>query len=92
REKILFIEKEEFLKGSLITKEIDYLGQVKHRLMYNKNIICLSEKYIDMLEVKQGDKLLICEDVGKRVILTYLLMCLSSGATLKLEKKFLENI
>lgn len=91
REKILFIEKEEFLKGSLITKEIDYLGQVKHRLMYNKNIICLSEKYIDMLEVKQGDKLLICEDVGKRVILTYLLMCLSSGATLKLEKKFLEN-
>lgn len=91
REKILFLEKEEFLKGSLITKEMDYLGQAKHRLIYSKNIIRLSEKYVDISEVKQGDKLLICEDVSKRVILTYLFVCLSSGATLKLEKKFLKN-
>ncbi|MCC9884491.1 non-ribosomal peptide synthase, partial [Streptococcus agalactiae] len=54
-------------------------------------IIRLSEKYVDISEVKQGDKLLICEDVSKRVILTYLFVCLSSGATLKLEKKFLKN-
>lgn len=73
-------------KATLISKEMDQLGEMRFYPIKVKNIFSFVRKQIDLLKVRKADELLVCENNNSRVLITNLLICLLSQSTLNLCK------
>ena len=73
-------------KATLISKEMDQLGEMRFYPIKVKNIFSFVRKQIDLLKVRKADELLVCENSNSRVLITNLLICLLSQSTLNLCK------
>lgn len=80
------LEITDIAKATLISKEMDQLGEMRFYPIKVKNIFSFVRKQIDLLKVRKADELLVCENNNSRVLITNLLICLLSQSTLNLCK------